>query len=124
MTEREIYISILEDNIDVEILKEFAEKKLAQMDAHNAKVKERAAARRTEADELMEKVFCYVTETPQSREDIYNEMIAEGHENITIGKIGYRLTALWKNGRIDKNEAIIPGVDGTKAKRVMVYNRL
>ena len=122
MTEREIYTSILDETFDLGVLKEFAEKKLAQMDSHNEKAKERAAARRNEGDELLEVVYAYVTEEPQSREDIFIKMTAEGHD-VTAGKIGYRLTNLWKNGRIEKAETIIPGVDGTKPRKIMVYSR-
>lgn len=123
ITERDIYNSILDGSFDIDVLKEFAEKKLAQLDHRNEKAKERAAKKRAESDELLGVVLSYVTEEPQSREDITNAMIADGHD-VTAGKVGYRLTALSKedDGRIVKQEATIPGVDGTKARRVMVYS--
>ena len=122
ITERDIYNSILDESFDLAVLKEFAEKKLAQLDHRNEKAKERAAAKRAEGDELTEKVLGYVSEDPQSREDIFNAMTADGIADITAGKIGYRLTALAKDGRIEKAEATVPGVDGTKSRKVMVYS--
>ena len=123
ITERDIYNSILNDTFDINILKEFAERKLVQLDKRNESAKARAAKKRAESDELREKVLSYVTDNPQSREDIFNTMVADGIEDITIGKVGYRLSALAKedDGRIVKQDATIPGVDGTKAKRIKVY---
>ena len=123
ITERDIYNSILNDTFDINILKEFAERKLVQLDKRNESAKARAAKKRAESDELREKVLSYVTDNPQSREDIFNTMVANGIEDITIGKVGYRLSALAKedDGRIVKQDATIPGVDGTKAKRIKVY---
>ena len=122
ITERDIYNSILNETFDLAVLKEFAEKKLAQLDKRNESAKIRAAKKRAESDELLEVVLGYVSDEPQSREDIFNAMIADGHD-VTIGKVGYRLTALCKeeDGRVVKADATVPGVDGTKAKKVKVY---
>ena len=96
---------------------------MAQLDHRNEKAKERAAAKRAEGDELLNVVLTYVTDEPQSREDITAAMIADGHD-VTAGKVGYRLTALSKgeDAPVAKQEATVPGVDGTKARRVMVYS--
>ena len=118
ITERDIYTSILEGTVDMAVLREFAEKKLGQLDHRNEKAKERAAAKRAEGDELLEVVAGFVTDEPQTREDITNAMIAAGHE-VTAGKVGYRLTVLTREGRIQKAEATVPGENGNK--RVMVY---
>ena len=123
ITERDVYTAILNGTIAKDVLYNFAEKKLGQINHRNAKAKERAAIKRADGDDLMEKIYAYVTPEPQSCEDIFNKMVAEGHDT-TIGKVGYRLTALYNAGRIDKATATIPGVDGTKSKHVMVYNRL
>ena len=122
ITERDIYNSIINGTADPDVLVEFAEKKLAQLDHRNEKAKERAAAKRAEADELLEVVRSYVTSEPQTREDITNAMIADGHE-VTPGKVGYRLTAMAKANEIAKAEANVPNAEG-KARRVMVYSTL
>ena len=123
ITERDIYNSILNETFDLAVLKEFAEKKLTQLDKRNESAKARAAKKRAESDELREKVLSYVSDEPQSREDIFDAMVADGVEDITLGKVGYRLTALCKeeDGRVVKADATIPGIDGTKGKRVKVY---
>ena len=79
-TERDIYTSMIEGNFDPAELAEFATKKLAQLDKRNAKAKERAAEKRAEADKLLEVVFNYVTDEPQSRQDIFEEIVANEPE--------------------------------------------
>ena len=121
MTERDIYNSMIDGTFDPAVLAEFGAKKLAQLDHRNMKAKERAAAKRAEGDELTEKVYALVTDEPQSREDIANILIADGVET-SVGKVGYRLTALVNDGRIVKEEITVPGVDGGKSKRMVVYS--
>ena len=53
ITERDIYNSILNETFDLAVLKEFAEKKLAQLDKRNESAKIRAAKKRAESDELL-----------------------------------------------------------------------
>lgn len=121
MTEREIYNAMIVGTIDAEVMREFAEKKLAQLDKRNETAKVRAAKKRAENDVLTEKVFGYVTDDPQSREDIFNAMIEEGNEDLTLGKVSYRLSALAREGRIQKTEATVGGNDGGKPRKVTVY---
>ena len=120
ITERDIYNSIIDGTFDTDVLVEFAEKKLAQLDHRNEKAKERAAAKRAEGDELTEKVFALLSSDPQTRDVIAEALIASG-EDVTVGKVGYRLTALVNDGRAMKEEVTIPGGEGEKTKRVMVY---
>ena len=49
MTEREIYNAMIDGTIDADVMVEFAEKKLAQLDKRNEKAKERAVAKRAGA---------------------------------------------------------------------------
>ena len=121
ITERDIYTSMIDGTFDPAILAEFGAKKLAQLDHRNMKAKERAAAKRAEGDELTEKVYSFVNDDPQSREDITNALVQAGIET-TIGKVGYRLTALVNEGKIVKEEINVPGTDGGKAKRLVVYS--
>ncbi len=121
-TERDIYTSMIEGNFDPAELAEFATKKLAQLDKRNAKAKERAAEKRAEADKLLEVVFNYVTDEPQSRQDIFDAIVANEPEwaEAKLGQVGFRLTSLVNAGRVVKAEASVPGADG-KAKRVVIY---
>ena len=115
ITEREIYNSILDGTFDVDVLVEFATKKLAQLDHRNEKAKERAAAKRAEGDELTEKVFALVSDEPQTRDDITNALIADGIE-VTVGKVGYRLSLLLTVASIRKRSLFL----AAKARRASV----
>lgn len=119
MTEREIYNAMIDGTIDADVMVEFAEKKLAQLDKRNEKAKERAVAKRAEADELTEKVFGFVTDEAQTRDDITNAMVDAGND-VTVGKVQARLTKLVEAGRIAKAKAKVAGEDG-KSKQVTVY---
>ena len=119
MTEREIYNSMIDGTIDRDVLVEFAEKKLAQLDKRNASAAKRAAAKRAEGDELTEAVFGFVSDEPQTREDITSAMVEAGHE-VTVGKVQARLTRLFNDGRIAKAKAKVAGEDG-KSKQVTVW---
>lgn len=119
MTEREIYNAMIDGTIDRDVLVEFAEKKLAQLDKRNASAAKRAAAKRAEGDELTETVFGFVSDEPQTREDITSAMVEAGYE-VTVGKVQARLTRLFNDGRIAKAKAKVTGEDG-KSKQVTVW---
>lgn len=121
ITEREIYTSIIEGTADPDVLVEFATKKLAQLDHRNEKAKERAAKKRSEPDALMDAVAGFLADEPQSRQDIFDAMVATGeYPDLKIGQVGFRLSALVKAERAVRAEASVAGADG-KAKRVVVY---
>ena len=121
-TEREIYSAILDGTIDTDVLIEFAQKKLTQIDNRNERAKEKAAEKRAQSDELMATVLTYVTDEPQTREQIFNAMVADGIADITIGKVGYRLTALSNAESIVKSSVTVPGEEGSRARKVMAYS--
>ena len=119
MTEREIYNAMIDGTVSAETLKEFAEKKIAQLDKRNASAKIRAERKRAEGDELANSVLGFVSDEPQTREQIAEAMVAAGYE-VTVGKVQARLTKLFNEGRIAKAKAKVAGEDG-KSKTVMVY---
>lgn len=119
MTEREIYTAMLNGTLDAEVAKEFAEKKLAQLDKRNASAKVRAERKRAEGDALTEAVFGCVSDEAKTREQITAELVEAGND-VTVGKVQARLTRLFNEGRIAKAKAKVEGEDG-KAKTVMVY---
>ena len=118
ITEREILNSILDGTFDIEVLKGYAEKKIAQLDKRNESAKKRAAKKRAEADILMEQVFGVLSEEPMSRTDVLEAL--SDIEGLTLGKVSYRLAALVREGRAIKQEAMI-AEDG-KAKKITVYS--
>ena len=122
MTEREIYSAMIDGTIDAEVMKEFAEKKIAQLDKRNATAKVRAAKKRAEGDALIEQILAVLSDEPMSRDDVVNALLDNGIET-TPGKVGYRLTTLSKpeDGRVTKLEATVGGEDGGRARHLMVY---
>ena len=122
ITERDIYHAMIDGTIDADVMREFAEKKLAQLDKRNETAKVRAAKKRAEGDVLTEQVLQVLSDQPMSREDVVAALADMGVET-TVGKVGYRLTALSKpeDGRVVKAEATIGGEDGGKPRHVVVY---
>lgn len=120
ITERDIYNSILDGTYDVDVLVDFATKKLAQLDKRNASAKIRAERKRAEGDALMASVLGFVSDEPQSRSDIAAAMIDAGFE-VTDAKVGARLNKLVAAGEIVKANAKVAGENG-KSKTVVVYS--
>ena len=102
LTERDLYNSILNGNVDADALRAFAEKK------------------RAEGDALMASGLGFVTDEPQSRGDIASAMIDAGFE-VTDAKVGARLNKLVAAGEVVKANAKVAGEDG-KSKTVVVYS--
>lgn len=120
ITERDIYNSILDGSFDVDVLKEFAEKKLAQLDRRNESAAKRAAAKRAESDEIAEGVFAVLTDEFQTRAQITEAYNEANDTDLSEAKIGARLNRLFKEERVVKESVKVTGEDG-KAKTVMAY---
>ena len=119
ITERDIYTDILNGTIDMEILKVFAEKKIAQLDKRNASAKARAEKRKAAGDELMNVVFTFVSDEAKTRAQITAELVAEGYD-VTEGKVGARLNKLVANGQVAKAKGRVAGENG-KTKAATLY---
>lgn len=119
MTRKEILNAMLNETIDRETLVAFCEKELASLEHKAEKAKERAAAKREAGDELQNIVAGVLTADFASREDITN-LVKETDPEATLGKVGYRLTALVNAGVAQKAEASVETEDGKK-KKVTVY---
>ena len=119
LTERDIYNAMINGTIDPDVMAEFAEKKLAQLDKRNATAAKRAAAKRAETDALLETVYGVLSDEPMDRTEIANVLAEQGVET-TLGKITSRLSALVKEGRANKAKAKVEGEDG-KSHDVTVY---
>ena len=99
-------------------LKAFAENEIALLDKKAVKAKERAAAKKTEADELTETVFGAMTEEFESIATIAARIDGE---DVSAAKVAYRLRKLVEAGRAEKGELTIPGGEGAKARKVVAY---
>lgn len=125
ITKRERYESIMAlcdtlgtmDGFDLDGIMEFCQKEIDTLGARAEKAKERAAAKRAEGDELQAAVLAALTDEFATRDEITARI--EGDE-VTLGKVGYRLTQLVKNGDAIKDEMTVAGENG-KNRRVTVY---
>ena len=102
-------------------LKEFAENEIALLDKKAVKAKERASAKKAEADELTEVVFAAMTEEFEPIAEIASRI--EG-EDVTVAKVQYRLRKLAEAGRAEKTELTIPATEGGKARKVVGYKKI
>ena len=119
ITERDIYNAMIDGTIDADVMVEFAEKKLAQLDKRNESAKKRAAKKRAESDELTEIIFEKLSDEAVDRVAIFEALQADGIET-TLGKVTNRLSTLVKEGRANKAKGKAQGEDG-KAHEVTFY---
>lgn len=125
VTKRERYESIKAlveavgavEGIDTDGIVAFCDKEIATLDTRAEKAKERAAEKRAEGDELQAAVLAALTDELASRQEITDRI--EG-EDVTLAKVGYRLTALVKQGLAVKEEIAVTGEDG-KSKKAAAY---
>ena len=125
VTKRERYESIKAlveavgavEGIDTDGIVAFCDKEIATLDTRAEKAKERAAEKRAEGDELQAAVLAALTDELASRQEVTDRI--EG-EDVTLAKVGYRLTALVKQGLAVKEEIAVTGEDG-KSKKVAAY---
>ena len=98
----------------------FCEKEIAALDSKAAKAKERAAAKKAEADVLMDQVKGALTDEFLPIADIAAAVV-EMNPDATIAKVQYRLNKLVAAEIAEKTDLTIPGVDGGKSRKVKGY---
>ena len=126
ITKREMFEAIKETfetgtcKFDAATVMAFCDKEIASLDAKAAKAKERAAAKKAEADVLMDQVRDALTGEFQTIADIA-EAVLEVNPDSTVSKVTYRLTKLVEAGEAEKTDVTVPGVDGAKARKVKAF---
>lgn len=126
ITKREMFEAIKETfetgacKYDAATVMAFCDKEIASLDAKAAKAKERAAAKKAEADVLMGQVEDALTGEFQTIADIA-AAVAEVNADATVSKVTYRLTKLVESGVAEKTDVSVPGVDGGKARKVKAF---
>ena len=100
-TEREIYTAIINgEDLDRDILVDFAEKKLAQLDKRNASAKARNERKQAENSDVIEAVFALLDGEAKTRDEVA-EMYNEANDtDLSVAKIGAKLNALFAAERI------------------------
>lgn len=126
ITKREMFEAIKETfetgscKFDAATVMAFCDKEIASLDAKAAKAKERAAAKKAEADVLMGQVEDALTGEFQTIADIA-AAVGAVNADATVSKITYRLTKLVEAGVAEKTDVSVPGVDGGKARKVKAF---
>lgn len=129
ITKREMYEAIKETfetgscKFDAATVVAFCEKEIASLDSKAAKAKERAAAKKAEADVLMDQVEDALTDEFQVIADIA-ATVAEANADATVSKVTYRLGKLVEAGKAEKTQVTIPASEGSKARKVQAYRAL
>lgn len=126
ITKREMYEAIKETfetgscKYDAATVTAFCDKEIAALDAKAAKAKERAAAKKAEADILMGQVEDALTDEYQVIADIA-AAVAGVNPDATVSKVTYRLGKLVEAGVAEKTQVTIPATETSKARKVQAY---
>ena len=129
ITKREMFEAIKETfetgscKFDAATVMAFCDKEIASLDAKAAKAKERAAAKKAEADVLMDQVRDTLTGEFQTIADIAAN-VAEVNADATVSKVTYRLTKLVEAGEAEKTDVAIPASEGSKARKVKAFRAI
>ena len=126
ITKREMFVAIKETfetgscKFDAQTVKDFCDKEIASLDAKAAKAKERAAAKKAEADVLMIQVEEALSGEYQTIADIA-AAVAVVNADATVSKVTYRLTKLVEAEIAEKTQITVPATETTKARKVQAY---
>ena len=126
ITKREMFEAIKETfetgscKYDAAVVTAFCDKEIAALDSKAAKAKERAAAKKAEADVLMGQVEDALTDEFQVIADIAAAVAAE-NPDATVSKVTFRLTKLVEAGVAEKTQVTIEKTETTKARKVQAY---
>lgn len=107
----------LAGDFDFAALTAYCENEIGLLDKKAAKAKESAAAKKTEKDELCIAVESALTDEWQTRNEVTDKI--EG-DDVTVAKVGYRLTKLVELGVAEKSEITAPDATG-KNRKVAAY---
>lgn len=112
------------EGFDFDGMVAFAEKEIGKLDKKAAKAKESAAAKKAESDALTAVVLDCLSDEVEAIAVIAERVAAqEGCEDVTLGKVQYRLGALAREGKAVKGEVVIPATETTKKRTVSGYAR-
>ena len=127
ITKREMFEAIKaafttgECELTAETVTAFCDKEIAALDAKAAKAKERAAAKKAEADVLMGQVADALDADEFKTIADIAAAVAEVNADATVSKVTYRLTKLVEAGAAEKTQVTIPATDNAKARKVQAY---
>lgn len=85
-------------DIDAADVVTFLEGQIKQIDDKAEKARVRAAEKKAEGDALRDAIQAVLTDTPQTRADIFEFVKGDEYPDLTVNKVGARLTQLVKAG--------------------------
>lgn len=106
------------DNIDMLI--EFVQAEQAALANKAAKAKAKAAEKKTEIDDLGNAVLGVLNGTPKTRDEVF-ALVEDFSNDVSVAKVGARLTRLVDAGLVVKTEVKAVTASGKKTTR-MAYS--
>ena len=128
VTKRELYTAIREvfENSDTSIgdvtpdmIIEFCDKEIAALDRRAEKARENAAKRKADGDDMTEAVYAALTDEFATIAAI---TLATDFEDVTVGKVQYRLKTLVDSNRAEKQEITVE--ENGKSRKAMGFRRI
>lgn len=128
VTKRELYTAIREifentetsvGDITPDMVIEFCDKEIAALDRRAEKARENAAKRKAEGDDMTEAVYAALTDEFTTIAAI---TLATDFEDVTVGKVQYRLKTLVDSNRAEKQEITVE--ENGKSRKVMGFRRI
>lgn len=122
VTKREMYSAIRSavkaqdvtfgDEITREMVMEFCDKEIATLDTRAGKAKERAAKKKAQGDEMTEAVYAALSD--EEFKTLAAVVESTDFDEVTTGKVQYRLKVLVDSGRAVRGEVVLISEDGKK----------
>jgi hypothetical protein len=103
------------DNADMLI--EFVQSEQAALARKATKAKEKAAEKKTEIDDLGNAVLGVLTIDPRTRDEVF-ALVADFADDVSVAKVGARLTKLVEAGSVVKSEVKAVTASGKKTTRM------
>ena len=128
VTKRELYTAIREifentetsiGDITPDMVIEFCDKEIAALDRRAEKARENAAKRKAEGDDMTEAVYAALTDEFATIAAI---TLATDFEDVTVGKVQYRLKTLVDSNRAEKQEITVE--ENGKSRKAMGFRRI
>lgn len=108
------------DGENVDMLIEFVQAEQAALANKAAKAKAKAAEKKTEIDDLGNAVLGVLNGTPKTRDEVF-ALVEDFSNDVSVAKVGARLTRLVDAGLVVKTEVKAVTASGKKTTR-MAYS--
>lgn len=106
--------------VSPENIKEYCSNEIGLLEKKAEKAKERAAKKKAEGDALLEDVANVLSDSEFMTRAAVFQALDSNDPDVSLAKVGYRLTTLVNDGRVEKAEQMVVGPDGKKNK-AMAY---